>query len=73
MATLSDSRRVVVTGLGAVASLGHNVEDLWTSLLAGRSGVRRVSLFDPSPYASQIGAEVRDWDAAQHRPQRGAS
>ena len=56
MATLSDSRRVVVTGLGAVASLGHNVEDLWTSLLAGRSGVRRVSLFDPSPYASQIGA-----------------
>lgn len=66
MATLSDSRRVVVTGLGAVASLGHNVDDLWASLLAGRSGVSRVSLFDPSPYASQIGAEVRNWDAAQH-------
>ncbi|MFM7750792.1 MAG: beta-ketoacyl-ACP synthase II [Opitutaceae bacterium] len=60
-----DSRRVVVTGLGAVASLGHNVGDLWASLLAGRSGVKRVSLFDPSPYASQIGAEVTDWDAAQ--------
>ena len=66
MATLSDSRRVVVTGLGAVASLGHNVDDLWASLLAGRSGVSRVSLFDPSPYASQIGAEVSNWDAAQH-------
>ena len=56
---------MVVTGLGTVASLGHNVSDLWSSLLAGRSGVKRVSLFDPSPYASQIGAEVTDWDAAQ--------
>ncbi len=34
--------------------------------MAGRSGVTRVSLFDPSSFASQIGAEVRDWDAAQH-------
>ena len=66
MAISSDERRVVVTGLGAVASLGHSVGDLWASLLAGRSGVRRVSLFDPSPYASQIGAEVTDWDAALH-------
>lgn len=65
MTYFPDSRRVVVTGLGAVASLGHNVGDLWSSLLAGRSGVKRVSLFDPSPYASQIGAEVTDWDAAQ--------
>jgi 3-oxoacyl-[acyl-carrier-protein] synthase II len=66
MATSADSRRVVVTGLGAVASLGHNVGDFWTSLLAGRSGVRRVSLFDPSPYASQIGAEVTGWEASEH-------
>jgi 3-oxoacyl-[acyl-carrier-protein] synthase II len=65
MTLFPDSRRVVVTGLGTVASLGHNVSDLWSSLLAGRSGVKRVSLFDPSPYASQIGAEVTDWDAAQ--------
>ena len=60
------SRRVVVTGLGAVASIGHNVDALWTSLLAGRSGIGRVSLFEPKDFASQIGAEVRDWDAAQH-------
>ena len=62
----SSSRRVVVTGLGAVAALGHNVEAFWASLVAGRSGVSRVTLFDPSPFASQIGGEVRDWDAAQH-------
>jgi hypothetical protein len=65
MDSISPSRRVVVTGLGAVTALGHNVADFWASLLAGRPGVHRVGLFDPSSYASQIGAEVRNWDAAQ--------
>jgi 3-oxoacyl-[acyl-carrier-protein] synthase II len=60
------SRRVVVTGLGVVTSLGHTVDAFWASLLAGQSGVRRVSLFDPASFACQIGAEVRDWDASQH-------
>ncbi|PAW80943.1 MAG: beta-ketoacyl-[acyl-carrier-protein] synthase II [Opitutia bacterium Tous-C8FEB] len=62
----SSSRRVVVTGLGVVASLGHEVDAFWAGLLAGRSGVDRVSLFDPTPYASHVGAEVRGWDAADH-------
>jgi 3-oxoacyl-[acyl-carrier-protein] synthase II len=62
----SSSRRVVVTGLGVVTALGHNVNSFWDALVAGRSGVSRVTLFDPSPYASQIGGQVRDWDAAQH-------
>jgi len=66
METSPSSRRVVVTGLGAVASLGHEVESFWASLIAGRCGIGRVSLFDPSEFASQIGAEVRDWDAAKH-------
>ena len=60
------SRRVVITGLGVVASIGHDVESFWRSLLAGRSGVRRISLFDPANFASQIGAEVLDWDPARH-------
>ena len=60
------ARRVVVTGLGVVTSLGHDVETFWSNLVAGRCGIRRISLFDPSDFASQIGAEVRDWDAAQH-------
>jgi 3-oxoacyl-[acyl-carrier-protein] synthase II len=62
----SSPRRVVVTGLGAVTSLGHDVGSFWASLMAGKSGVRRVSLFDPSDVSSQIGAEVRDWEAADH-------
>ncbi|MCC6414815.1 MAG: beta-ketoacyl-ACP synthase II, partial [Opitutaceae bacterium] len=60
------ARKVVVTGLGVVASLGHNVADFWAALVAGKSGVRRIARFDPSEFASQIGAEVLDWDAAQH-------
>jgi 3-oxoacyl-[acyl-carrier-protein] synthase II len=62
----SSSRRVVVTGLGVVTSIGHDVASFWSSLIAGRCGIKRVSLFDPTDFASQIGAEVRDWDAAQH-------
>jgi 3-oxoacyl-[acyl-carrier-protein] synthase II len=55
-----------VTGLGAVTALGHDVDTFWSNLVAGRSGVRRVSLFDPAEFASQIGAEVLDWEAAEH-------
>jgi 3-oxoacyl-[acyl-carrier-protein] synthase II len=65
METSPSSRRVVVTGLGVVTAVGHNVEAFWSSLVAGRGGIHRISLFDPSEFASQMGAEVRDWDAAQ--------
>jgi len=58
-------RRVVVTGLGVVTSVGHNVDSFWRNLIAGQSGIDRVSHFDPSEFASQIGAEVRDWDVNQ--------
>ena len=62
----SSSRRVVVTGLGVVTSIGHTVEAFWASLVAGRGGIHRVTLFDPKDFACQIGAEVRDWEAADH-------
>jgi len=68
----SASRRVVVTGLGAIASLGHTVDAFWAGLVAGRSGIDRVTQFDATDYASQIGAEVRDWDAARHMDPKDA-
>jgi 3-oxoacyl-[acyl-carrier-protein] synthase II len=55
-------RRVVVTGVGVIASLGHDVASFWAGLIAGRSGVVRLSTFDLTDYACQIGAEVRDFD-----------
>jgi 3-oxoacyl-[acyl-carrier-protein] synthase II len=68
----SASRRVVVTGLGAIASLGHTVDAFWASLVAGRCGIDRVTQFDTTDYACQIGAEVRDWDATQHMDPKDA-
>ncbi len=66
METVSSPRRVVVTGMGVITSLGHNVNDFWTNVLAGKCGIDRITLFDPKDYACQIGAEVRGWDPTQH-------
>ncbi len=54
-------RRVVVTGLGAVTSLSCQVDDLWTRICNGESGVRRIARFDAAHFRSQIGGEIRDW------------
>ena len=55
-------RRVVVTGIGLVTPLGHDVETVWKRLLNGESGVGRITLFDASNFATQIAAEVKNWD-----------
>ena len=58
-------RRVVVTGMGCVTPLGIGREAFWSGLVAGKSGVRRIQTFDPSPFPVQIAAEVPsfDWEA----------
>jgi 3-oxoacyl-[acyl-carrier-protein] synthase II len=66
METQLSHNRVVVTGMGVVASVGHNVNDFWANILAGKCGIDRVSLFDAKDYSCQIGAEVRGWDPAAH-------
>jgi 3-oxoacyl-[acyl-carrier-protein] synthase II len=57
-------RRVVITGLGVVTPLGIGVQSFWQGLVEGRSGVDRISLFDPKDLGVQIAAEVRDFDPA---------
>src|SRR3954447_6589185 len=55
-------RRVVVTGMGTVNGLGQDVPTFWDGLVAGRSGIAGISLFDPSRVASKMAAEVKDFD-----------
>lgn len=55
-------RRVVITGLGVVSSLGNTVEEFWNNIINGRSGISRISKFDVSEYPSQIASEIRDFN-----------
>lgn len=59
---MTEPRRVVVTGMGVVSALGNDVATTWAGLVAGRSGVRRITSFDPSRLTSQVAGEVRDFD-----------
>ena len=59
------SRRVVITGIGLVSSLGIGTSENWRALLAGTSGVARITRFDVSGFAAQIAAEVRGFDPLQ--------
>ncbi len=56
------SRRVVVTGVGLVSSLGIGTVPTWEALCAGQSGIRAITRFDPEGFASQIAGEVRGFD-----------
>ncbi len=55
-------RRVVVTGMGLLTALGNDLASTWEALLEGRSGVRRITRFDPEGFATQIAAEVKDFE-----------
>ncbi len=58
----TSARRVVITGIGLICALGRTTASVWQSLLAGQSGVSRITGFDASAFACQIAAEVRDFD-----------
>jgi 3-oxoacyl-[acyl-carrier-protein] synthase II len=55
-------RRVVVTGLGLICGVGNTTDVVWKALLAGKSGVGRITSFDPTAFACQIAAEVKNFD-----------
>ena len=59
-------RRVVVTGLGAISPIGNSIDEAWAGLIAGRSGITRISRFDPANFACQVAGEVKGFDVAQY-------
>ncbi len=66
MSNNHSSHRVVITGMGAVTPLGHSVHETWDALVAGKSGVGQITLFDHSQLSVHIAAEVKNWDATAH-------
>lgn len=69
---MADKRRVVITGLGAITPLGLSPAELWQGLLAGKSSVARISLFDPTGFDVQIAAEVKNFKPEQWIEEREA-
>ncbi|RQW29388.1 beta-ketoacyl-[acyl-carrier-protein] synthase II [Rhodobacteraceae bacterium CH30] len=65
-------RRVVITGLGQVSPVGNDVASAWATLLAGKSGIGRITRFDASDLACQIAGEVKDFDITQYIPAKDA-
>ena len=65
-------RRVVITGLGIVSPVGNTVSDAWANILAGKSGITRITRFNAAAFASQIAGEVKDFDITQHIPAKDA-
>ena len=59
-------RRVVVTGLGIISPVGNTVPEAWNSVVAGKTGIARVTRFDPSRLSSQIAGEVKDFDVSKY-------
>ncbi|MBX6392831.1 MAG: beta-ketoacyl-ACP synthase II [Burkholderiales bacterium] len=65
-------RRVVVTGLGIVCPVGNSVAEAWANITAGKSGITRITKFDPTPFASQIAGEVKGFDVGEYIPTKEA-
>ena len=68
----TDRKRVVITGMGVMSPLGQSVEEYWTGLVEGRSGIGPMTLADPTIYPCKIAGEVTGFDAGQYIDKREA-
>lgn len=62
---MSAKRRVVITGVGVVSAIGIGKDKFWSSIREGRSGIRRITAFDPGEFSTQFAGEIRDFDPLQ--------
>jgi beta-ketoacyl-acyl-carrier-protein synthase II len=67
-----DRIRIVITGLGAITPLGSSVNELWEGLLAGKSGIRRITQFDASSFPCQIAGEIPDFNPEDYMQRKEA-
>ncbi len=66
-------RRVVVTGLGIICPVGNTVPEAWADILAGQSGITRITRFDASAFPCQIAGEVKGFDVAEYLSAQGSA
>lgn len=65
-------RRAVITGIGPITCIGNGVEGFWNGILAEKSGISRISTFDPQPFQVRCAGEISDWNA-EHFSRRNVS
>jgi len=65
MANADRNHRVVITGVGVVCPLAHDVESFWQGLMTGKSGVAKTTIFDASTFPTTFSAEVKDYDLSR--------
>ncbi len=66
------SRRVVITGMGAITPIGNSVEEFWDSLKAGRPGIGAITYFDTADFKVKLAAEVKDFDMSKLPDEKAA-
>ncbi len=67
-----NTRRVVITGLGAITPLANTVQETWNGIINGKSGISPIDSFDISPFASTFGGVIRNFDISQYIPAKDA-
>jgi 3-oxoacyl-[acyl-carrier-protein] synthase II len=70
--TSNSKTRVVVTGMGAVTCLGNSVEQFWTGVKNGQSGIREISLVSPDGFPCKVSGEIQDFDPTEHMDRKEA-
>ncbi|MDA0595904.1 MAG: beta-ketoacyl-ACP synthase II [Chloroflexi bacterium] len=70
--TSNSKTRVVVTGMGAVTCLGNSVEQFWTGIKNGQSGIREISLVSPDGFPCKVSGEIQDFDPTEHMDRKEA-
>ena len=70
--TSNNEARVVVTGMGAITCLGNTVEEFWTGLKNGQSGIQQISLVSPEGFPCKVSGEIRDFNANDYMDRKEA-
>lgn len=63
---MSENRRVVITGIGAITPLGNNATETWKNLKAGKNGIAPITLFDTENFKAKLGAEVKGFNPKEY-------